>query len=333
MTEARLARGPAPGDRRAPGAPQCRFCGAPLSPHQAVRGVCGAPECEARRVQEAARAVFRRDWAAHVATQRHGIEHAAGDIAAAVRELGKQPDEIAFGVVPRQDGAVMALPQARRAAFAAHLREITAESVARGAAPAVDPTRRAASERAEAPVLDAACATCQGKCCLLGGATHAFLDAATIDLYRARHPQASAPEIVEHYLARLPDASVEHSCVYHGDRGCVLPRRERSDVCNRYHCNPQMDLLRRFRESPAGAAVIVAVHGEAGPAVAAFDEAGRRVLPPGSGQGTAPALVERVVAVAMAQMPAALTGEAPVEMPAEIPPAPAAAPDSTGTGR
>lgn len=318
--------GPGPGSGKAlrPGAPACRFCGAALSPHQAVRGVCDAPACETRLVQDAARAVFRRNWESHVAAQRDGIRRAAGTIAAAVARLDRPADDIAFGVVPHQEQPVVPLPEARRAAFAAHLEEITARAFTAGA-PEVDLPRRERAEGTEAPVLDAACATCQGKCCLLGGATHAFLDRATVDLYRKRHPQARAAEIVAHYLAWLPAVSVRHSCVYHGLQGCVLPRHERADICNRYHCNPQMDLMHRYRDAGAGAAVIVAAQPGTEPAVAIFDAAGWHPVPPGEGTAGPAGLAARVEAVALAQMPTALSGES---APAEPRPMAPSAPDA-----
>ncbi|HET7408978.1 MAG TPA: hypothetical protein VFJ13_02145 [Paracoccaceae bacterium] len=289
-----------------PGVPECRFCGVALMPDQAARDICGAPCCEARRAQEAARTIFQRSWQDHVGMQRLGIERAAAGVTAAVGRLGRPPEEIAFGVVPRQQGRVVPLPTARRSAFAAHLEAIVGQAFAT-AKPAVDLARREPCEREEAPLLDAACATCQGKCCLLGGGTHAFLTADTIQFHRVRNPDAAPAEIVAHYLSQLPEASVEHSCVYHGPRGCVLPRRERATVCNRYHCNPQSEMIRRFREMSAEAAVIVADDGEAEPAVAVFDQAGWRRVE--SGRDAAPGMVTRTVAAAMGQMPAELAAE------------------------
>ena len=296
------------------GAPECRFCGVALRPDEVVRGACGSAGCEARLAEKASRAEFQRGFQDYVAVQRRGIERAAAGIAAAVGRLGRAPDEVAFGVVPRQVARLVPLRAARRAAFAAHLERITADAFAAGE-PAVDLGRREASEREEEPLLDAACASCQGRCCVLGGGTHAFLTVETVQLYRARNPEATGPQIAALYLSRLPDPSVEHSCVYHGAHGCVLPRQERADLCNRYHCNPQSDLLRRFRGMRASAAVIVADDGEAEPRVAVFDRAGWRPLPPRPEQKAAAGVLGRVVAVAMDQMPDVLAGERPRAIP------------------
>lgn len=299
------------------GAPECRSCGAPIGPDRAMRGSCGAAVCEARLAEKAARAEFQRGWQDHVAVQRRGIERAATGIAAAVHRLGRPPEEIAFGVVPRQVARLVQLSESRRAAFAAHLQRIVSAAFASGE-PVVDLGRREACERDEEPLADAACATCGGRCCMLGGGTHAFLTVEAIQLHRARNPEATGEQIVAHYLSRLPDASVEHSCVYHGARGCVLPRRERADVCNRYHCNPQSDLLRRFRGMSAGAAVIVADDGETEPAVAVFDHAGWRPQRSAPGEAIPPERLGQTVAAALGQMPAELTAEMPTPPGSEV---------------
>lgn len=314
-----------------PGAPECRFCGAPLTAHQAVRGVCAAPACVTRRVQEASRLVFQRSWQDHVDRQRLGIEAAAAQVASAAHQLGEAPEAIAFGVVPHQDGTVTELPEERRADFIRHLDRIIADAFAAGEPPQPDLNRREIDEQSENPLIGATCATCQGRCCLLGGGTHAFLTAETIQLYRWRNPAATPGEVSAHYLSHLPKRTVEHSCVYHGARGCTLSRQARADVCNRYHCNPQSDLLRRFRAMGAKSAVIVAHDDDAGPAVGVFDASGWRRhaaadrdnnggvnggtdADPGAGPDTCGVSLEmigRTVAAAIAQLPPDLPGERP----------------------
>lgn len=289
----------------------CRFCGTAM-PDQGSGKTCGAPCCEARQLQEATRRRFQLDWDEHVAVQRRGIERAANGIAAAVCQLGHPPERLAFGVVPRQRGRLAPLPPVRRTAFMAHLEAIVAQAFA-SAGPEIDLDRRQLCECPEAPLLDATCATCRGLCCMLGGASHAFLTVEIIQIHRARNPRASASQIVEHYLSQLPEASVEHSCVYHGPHGCMLERRDRADVCNRYHCNPQADIARRFHEISAEAAVIVADDEDTEPAVAIFDAQGRHEV--GSDSGVCAELVERTLTAAMAQVPALLAEEPPTSVP------------------
>ena len=296
-----------------PGQPACRFCGTPLDPHQAARGgICDAPHCETRRVQEAGRHVFHRDWYDYVERQRSAVQAAANELAAAARELGGEPERVAYGVVPRLERPVVALPGARRARFAAHLETVIGEAFA-GDPPlpsAADLERRETAERPEHPLIGATCATCGGACCMIGGVRHAFLDADTIRLHRRRHLGASADDVRAHYLGRLPGRSVEHSCVYHGPQGCVLSRDERADICNRYHCNPQMHLLTRFRDMGTSRAVILAQEDGTGRALATYDsERGWRPFAMPETSASEPAPDGRAAAAALAQVPQHLPAE------------------------
>ena len=36
------------------------------------------------------------------------------------------------------------------------------------------------------------------------------------------------------YLARVPAAAYQDSCIFHGKRGCTLDRSMRADICNTY---------------------------------------------------------------------------------------------------
>lgn len=256
-----------------PGQPVCRFCEAPLTPAQAAKGgVCSAMKCEMQRVQSAARGVFQRNWQSYIGRQRDAVETVGPEIAAAAARLGGEPDKIAVGVVPRQERPLVPLPEERRDTFAAHLDKIIQAAFDEGE-PELDLSTREKEEAAELPLIDATCASCQGKCCFLGGPAHGFLNSGNMQQFRARHPGVAPEEIKEHYLSKLPEVSVEHSCVYHGPVGCVLDRTERGDVCNRYHCNPQTQLLLRYREMGASKAIIVATEDNVAPVVATYTEA------------------------------------------------------------
>ncbi|MEL7000175.1 MAG: hypothetical protein AAFP68_18110 [Pseudomonadota bacterium] len=254
-----------------PGQPTCRFCEAPLTPQQAAKGVCGSMKCEMQRVQSAARGVFQRNWQTYVGRQRDAVQDAGREIAAAAARLGADPDTIAVGVVPRQERPLVPLPEDRLETFAAHLDEIIEKAFAEGD-PVTDLDSREKEEAPEPALIDATCATCQGKCCILGGPGNAFLTLNNVQQFRLRHPDAAPEDIKAHYLGKLPEVSVEFSCVYHGPMGCVLDRTERGDVCNRYHCNPQTQLLQRYREMGATKAVIVATEDNTGTHVATFTD-------------------------------------------------------------
>lgn len=247
----------------APGPAACRFCGAPIDRHQAARGaICAAPACQTRRVQEASRAVFHRNWDDYVERQRAAAMQAAPAIAAALRQLGGQTGPVAIGVVPRLDRPLTPVPADRRAAFTAWLDEIIAAAFAEPVpAPEIEPGRRAREEAPEPPLIGATCATCGGLCCTLGGLQHAFLTAADIQRFRLRHPELDAAAVRAHYLDRMPERAVEHSCLFQSETGCTLDRADRAGICNRYHCNPQTQLLMRMREMQAEQAVIIAHEG------------------------------------------------------------------------
>lgn len=254
-----------------PGRPVCRFCGAPLDPHQAAKGaICAAPRCQMQRVQQASRAVFQRDWDSYIGNQRKAVEVSGPLIAQAARELNADPTRLAIGVVPHQDRALVPLPDDRRAEFTARLDEIIATAFAEPA-PELDLTRREREEAGEHPLIDATCSACQGKCCSLGGPQMAFLKPSDIQRYRQRHPGCGAGEARAYYLNHIPERSVEYACVFQSAKGCTLDRSDRADICNRYHCNPQTQLLKRLRDMSADKAVIIANEGDAGPVVAAFD--------------------------------------------------------------
>jgi len=310
----------------------CQFCGAPLDPapdpsHAARDEVCTAPTCERRRVQDASRAVFRRSWDDYVARQRKAARLAAPGIARALHKLDARPGEAAIGVVPHLDRALVPLPADRRAEFTARLDEIVSTAFA-ASLPAMDLTRRQRTEAGEHPLIDAACATCQGMCCTLGGARHAFLDVSDMQRFRQRHPDAEPTAVRAHYLGRLPRRSVEHSCVFQARKGCTLDRADRADICNRYHCNPQTHLLARMREMKARKAVIVAHEGAAGPVIGAFDmRTGLERLRDARTRAARANPAETAAALdsALAQIPAPLPGppsgagtggEAPAALPA-----------------
>jgi hypothetical protein len=82
-----------------------------------------------------------------------------------------------------------------------------------------------------------ACAMCQGLCCNRGGETYAFLSPDELAIQLKASPQLSPDELLAEYFAALPELSMEKSCVYHGEQGCVLPRPRRARLCNSYFCN------------------------------------------------------------------------------------------------
>lgn len=86
------------------------------------------------------------------------------------------------------------------------------------------------------PLLSAACLTCQGLCCRQGLKEHAFIKAPTLRRIATHHPGASAADLAQYYLNKVPRRHMANQCLFQSETGCVLKREERSRVCNTYLC-------------------------------------------------------------------------------------------------
>ena len=122
--------------------------------------------------------------------------------------------------------------------------------------------------------MNGCCATCRGACCKLGGQNHAFLTAHDVRRLRVRAPETTPEQAVTLYAERLPETSVEDSCVYHGPRGCRLRRDLRADICNSFHCVGQVALANALRERGPRPVIVVAQDGGAPRAVGLVDAQG-----------------------------------------------------------
>ncbi len=226
----------------------CSICGAPLSVHQVVRGgICGSVACKTALARQAR----ERDRQAHQA--------ALAAAAACLETFGDRIDTaapISIGAVPCFDRPLVPADPERVAALRASL-----EAAIDGALAIVAETPAIAGDANDAPVpptLGAACAVCNGRCCDRGS-THAFLTAEDLASKLARGPAASAEALLDSYMALLPERSYEGSCIYHGERGCALPRWMRADICNRFRCAELDDLADRCATATASRALIAAV--------------------------------------------------------------------------
>ena len=100
----------------------------------------------------------------------------------------------------------------------------------------------------EFPFEALACSICRGGCCK--GKEHAFLKKDTILRYLSMHPDYNFGQVLDAYMARLPENSFEGSCVNHAQTGCTLPRHMRSSVCNDYLCERLSKLRDLFTATP-----------------------------------------------------------------------------------
>ena len=271
----------------------CAWCGIPVGRHKAVTTrSCGRPACESRRMAEISARVAQRQHAQHLALVA-AIEKAwAPQLDEAAAALGTDRGSLVVGVVPRQDRRLLPLPPARRAAFEAHLAAVAAEGFAI-ARPQDHWSPDGAAERGapESGLAVAACSTCQGSCCRLGGPQMAFLTARDVCRYRLSAPAPTPEGFVARYLALLPPASVEDACVFQGRAGCAVPRAERSHICNSHHCTGLRALLQSWSSAgPNAAAAIIAEEDEAPRALGLYDDRGgwRLAIRPERLSGDAP---------------------------------------------
>jgi hypothetical protein len=58
----------------------------------------------------------------------------------------------------------------------------------------------------------------------------------------------------------VPERSVEHSCIYHGEHGCALPRELRSHICNSYYCQPMQEWIGRPTRTTAPLTAVIILH-------------------------------------------------------------------------
>lgn len=85
-------------------------------------------------------------------------------------------------------------------------------------------------------LCDTLCYVCRGGCCAKGG-EHAYLSVFTMRQYMDDHPEISADELLNTYLGYTANEAVIGGCINQSEKGCVLPRELRSDICNGYYCD------------------------------------------------------------------------------------------------
>ncbi len=215
--------------------PSCRHCGQPLSAlRQRLADSCEAPACRHRAVMAPQ---LQRRQALLDAQRAHAADR--GDDA----RLRHAP----VVWLRHHDTEMVAVTADERAGHAAVLAALAAD-------PEAHPRQAALAGWPEdtdpAPAADGAvCGFCRGRCCRAGRAHAGFVD---VDVLRARQQGhgGSLADAAAHYVSRLPAAHVAGSCLYHGERGCVLPRAERAPICNGYAC----DALQAARWHVGGAA-------------------------------------------------------------------------------
>jgi hypothetical protein len=233
-----------------PGRRACVACGESL-PTGALGRHCADLECQAEAArEEAGRRARRRLDEERAAEQRRRLEAEAQEQEAALRDRGLVKGRVRVAVLPAAARPLEPVPEERRRALEAHLRDVLARIAA------------GASIEQGAPVVAtddggvgaAVCGLCRGRCCVNGG-ERGYLDVEDLGPQVAGGDAGDAETLVAAYLSFVPARAYVGSCIYHGEAGCGLPRGLMSATCRRYHC-AELEALRR----DAPATPVLAVH-------------------------------------------------------------------------
>lgn len=246
---------------------QCTVCGITIERRPHALPVCGARDC-------------RRAWLGQnaAASQRAIDAHFRAIVSTVASERAGAPP---VAMLPANTRAMEPITPAMRAAFVASMRARLRDFPLAVAPPEPRAHHDPVAGRALAmhALLGQGCATCRGACCTRGG-THAFLSAAGLRGTAAEHTSGDTGLALEAlYGAHLPESHYAGSCVFHGERGCTLPRAIRSDTCNRYLCGELTALSRALTGASNERAVVGAATWSSLERVSVIDASGAELVP------------------------------------------------------
>lgn len=149
---------------------------------------------------------------------------------------GQLPEVKATFLSPHFENRLVDVDQALVENLSAHLKGVMAGLVE---VPQREVKSVVRSNAAQKPnkLLSALCTACAGNCCSRGLKNFAYLNTADLRSVQMSHPELSDDDVVDHYIAQLPDKHADTGCLYQGKRGCALPRDMRSFTCNNYLCS------------------------------------------------------------------------------------------------
>lgn len=176
-----------------------------------------------------------------------------------LREEGIDPDEVTWSPTPYQPAPQVPVSDELRDQLRKRL-EAMVTSLSDGPEDDPEPDAEQAASRvprptfhAGGPVFAAACSACGGLCCRQGLPRGAFLTPATFRrVIRDGQGRIAPADLVDLYLSHLGPTHAHSSCLFHGERGCRLPREIRGDTCNRWICE---DLENLFLDTGGGEGV------------------------------------------------------------------------------
>jgi hypothetical protein len=206
----------------------------------------------------------------------------------AERELrlgGRIPADAVRAILPANADPLAPQDPARRAAFERHLAEIVEGAVLDRAKIEVEPMGVEPPVNGRETLSTAACGACRGSCCRAGG-DHAYLTEETVARSLDAHPDWTLRQIMDSYLEHLPAETTVNSCIYHGPKGCGLPRALRSPTCNTYICGKLTRLRAALPETrPPPILALLFDHGR-WTRTALLDETGVKILAEEPGDAT-----------------------------------------------
>jgi hypothetical protein len=238
---------------------QCAVCAAALPPAQDAAAAADAyPSCHAvacrmavsRRGQmsepnfrhylamqaEHRRTILARTAALAARELAEAGENEAGWDALRARLPAAADTELLRLLLPTGPRRSCRLPQERRARYRMHLLRTIEE--ARALAPDTAGLEAIGEPASGGSGMAARlCAFCGGGCCTKGG-EQAYLDAATLRRFMDAQPGIADAAVLQAYLDRVAPVTRSGSCINQTATGCSLPRAMRSDVCNRFACEP-----------------------------------------------------------------------------------------------
>jgi hypothetical protein len=229
----------------------CRECQRPLMLIEERTGICQRVACQHSAYQKSAGERFRARDAAFEELYQLGRR----------RELVEDPEQYFVAHIPSQGRELGPLPDHRGEAFLTLLDQLLAaseesEETTPAEPPVPGPVAMPLSAEQEAVSVQA-CIGCKGHCCQTAG-SHGWQDLHSIRRYREVNPGLSREEIRASYAAVLGSAPTYiDSCVFHGVRGCLLPREMRSWLCNTYWCG-ELRMVQGRIEDGAPAKVLMA---------------------------------------------------------------------------
>lgn len=192
----------------------------------------------------------------HIAAiERYEAEHNQAILKQALAsDQSLSADKIHLVAIPTSNPVVVTLSHERRQNYKAHLEQVFAEARSYQCAGDVPVDQHHTSRErlikqdaflAEKPRIsdasDQLCILCKGGCCAEGH-DHAYISAITIRRMMDDDPSLDLDALMDSFLSRLADKTIEDSCINQTPSGCVLPRELRSDVCNVYLCDSVKNL-------------------------------------------------------------------------------------------